>query len=404
MAREDFDYGVDPALVGGCNIRKWEKDGKLVGLVDADAIPYIVGYTTDELKYLQAQRSGDFYNHKWWKDACDHANFILNKWLLQAGCDAALLYVTDSSSNFRLNIGKQKQYKGQRVSEKPPFFAELKQWLIDFHDAKLSDGCEADDDISIEAHKRIIQLKADGCELWGEDHKRWSNFVILSKDKDLNIIPSWHCDVDTGEKYWVDQLGWLTPIFKEKEKTQYEYHPLFNGKPVPISKCCYFGRDSAGYIKPFPYNDHPKVVDDYTAAIDEIWYYAEKGMPVSQDVYARGKNKGNGKFKRVNMGKQKVEVLHRLKGAGLKFFYAQLLMGDSTDNYGGLEGCGVVGTYEALNNLSTERDLFDKVLSMYRAKYRHLAEEYMLEMGQLAWMQTKEKELWQFPFALNNPN
>jgi hypothetical protein len=54
-----------------------------------------------------------------------------------------------------------------------------------------------------------------------------------------------------------------------------------------------------------------------------------------------------------------------LFGGGHKFFYAQLLMGDNTDNIGGLQGYGPVFAYNLLNEATTERQLYELVAEMY---------------------------------------
>ncbi|QHJ81726.1 MAG: hypothetical protein [Caudoviricetes sp.] len=70
----------------------------------------------------------------------------------------------------------------------------------------------------------------------------------------------------------------------------------------------------------------------------------------------------------------------KVVGHGTKFFWAQMLMGDTADNVQGitrLHGklCGAVGAYEALNHIDSESDAAEFVLRAYMAaKQNPLAE------------------------------
>lgn len=61
----------------------------------------------------------------------------------------------------------------------------------------------------------------------------------------------------------------------------------------------------------------------------------------------------------------------KLKGKGTKFFWAQMLMGDTADNVQGLvslygKKCGGVAAFNLLDELSTESDAANAVLDAYR--------------------------------------
>lgn len=92
----------------------------------------------------------------------------------------------------------------------------------------------------------------------------------------------------------------------------------------------------------------------------------------------------------------------KLRGAGLRFFYAQTLMGDTVDNIAGLGRFGPVKTFQALMHCKTEQELFDTVLALYVQRYGpEEGRRRLLEMGRLAWM-TQEMDgskikLWVFP-------
>ena len=389
-----FDYGCDPSYIQEklSNIKVWPTEGTRTALVDADSIPYIVGYSSDMSQYLTAKRSGDFENSRVFQDKCDHANYLLNEWVNNAKCDSAILFLTNGADNFRLKIATAKPYKGQRVEEKPPFFYEIKNWLYTYHKAIMSDGCEADDEISMEAWRRILSFEG---ELWTPEHKAFSDFVIVSGDKDLGIIPTWRCQ-PKGNLEWIEPLGYLDPVWKEREITAYEYWPLFNGEAIALDDC----------VAPVHYAGSMCVKEKADLECNmEKWpmeylWWTREPFAVQQDTYSRGANKGKGKFKRVKVGTKPTEYIHKLRGGGLKFFYSQLLTGDSVDNYPGLPGVGFSTAYDLLNDASSEQELVSRVRLLYIQEHKGDIEKAMLalqEQGQLAWMITKRGELWSLP-------
>lgn len=94
----------------------------------------------------------------------------------------------------------------------------------------------------------------------------------------------------------------------------------------------------------------------------------------------------------------------KIKGTGLKFFYAQTLVGDSTDNYGGLYRYGAVRAYDLLSPCTDEEQMFRAVYGEYAARYDNPAER-LLEQGRLAWMTREFRDgqpvMWEFPFEVS---
>lgn len=87
----------------------------------------------------------------------------------------------------------------------------------------------------------------------------------------------------------------------------------------------------------------------------------------------------------------------KLTGVGLKFFYAQMIMGDSTDNIPGLPRQGPTKAFKILEQCNDEAELFEAVSGAYKAAYTTSAEEEaglvehlwhreMNEQAQLLWM------------------
>lgn len=281
---DNFDFGaevsekVDP-------VRVWPTEGSVVGLVDADLLPYQIAYGLDPIKVLRAQNrvdSGDCLSMSEtpeFLDAAESMAIRMNKWLEAAGCDAALPYMTKSDTNFRLDVAFSKPYKGQRNKEKPPFFYELREFLVTRMGAIMSDGEEADDLISIEAERRNKLLEEQGIILGSPTHKEFCDFVIISSDKDSRITSGRHYDPYYLKMTFGTPLGELEPVYKD-----------------------------------------------------------------------------DGKIKSI-------------KGSGLKFFYAQLLTGDSIDNYTGIPRFRLQKVYDLLGQLKSEQELYYAVLNEYKLKY-----------------------------------
>jgi hypothetical protein len=83
----------------------------------------------------------------------------------------------------------------------------------------------------------------------------------------------------------------------------------------------------------------------------------------------------------------KLELVNgKIKGTGLRFFYSQLLTGDTVDNIPGLKGVGPVAAYEALKDCEDERELYEAVCRMYEEKLGDDYDCYLREQAHLLWM------------------
>lgn len=107
---------------------------------------------------------------------------------------------------------------------------------------------------------------------------------------------------------------------------------------------------------------------------------------------------------KLNKEGEEVEYLHKLSGTGMKWFYAQLLMGDPTDNIPGCPGVGMAKIYPLLKDLTTEREMYSKVLLTYFDKVGLGSSEAMLEQAYLLWMVRERDEggkliMWEPPSA-----
>jgi hypothetical protein len=60
---------------------------------------------------------------------------------------------------------------------------------------------------------------------------------------------------------------------------------------------------------------------------------------------------------------------YKLTGTGLKWLYAQCLLGDPTDNIPGLPKCGGAAAFKILNPCESETELLDATIKLYQERY-----------------------------------
>jgi 5'-3' exonuclease len=76
----------------------------------------------------------------------------------------------------------------------------------------------------------------------------------------------------------------------------------------------------------------------------------------------------------------------KLRGTGSKFFFSQVLTGDTTDNYPGLPKCGVQGAFKLLDPTTTYQEGLEAVTEAYQKVYKDNWKAMLEEQGRLAWM------------------
>ena len=97
------------------------------------------------------------------------------------------------SGNFRKKINPE--YKANRKDKPPPkWLQSCRQFLITEWNAKISDGCEADD---------LLGITQD------------NETILCSLDKDLNMIPGWHFNWLKNELYEVQQFEGIKHFYKQ---------------------------------------------------------------------------------------------------------------------------------------------------------------------------------------------
>jgi len=84
----------------------------------------------------------------------------------------------------------------------------------------------------------------------------------------------------------------------------------------------------------------------------------------------------------------------------MTWFYAQLIMGDATDNIQGIPGAGKKKAEKVLSSCETEEDMYWAVLDLYQAYYSTLGYKPMdalIENARLLWMRREEGVNWNPP-------
>lgn len=110
--------------------------------------------------------------------------------------------------------------------------------------------------------------------------------------------------------------------------------------------------------------------------------------------------------KKILKSGERSNAIDKVSGTGLKWFYAQLITGDSTDNIPGLEGKGAGLVKQVIDPCTTEQELFRAACTAYKAKYGETYVERLLEQARLLWMHdTLDDEgkvvLWEMPYDEN---
>lgn len=148
----------------------------MTGLIDADFIPYIVCYN----------KVGE--PEKTLEEAISSANSYLQGLINSTNIDEFHLYFT-IGKNFRYNI--YPEYKTNRKNnEKPPFFNEVRDYLIKEYNGIHGYNLEADDVLNIYKNKYI---------------KEQVSYIVISTDKDINNLVGLNYDIKNNVARLVDE-------------------------------------------------------------------------------------------------------------------------------------------------------------------------------------------------------
>ena len=82
----------------------------------------------------------------------------------------------------------------------------------------------------------------------------------------------------------------------------------------------------------------------------------------------------------------------KIKGTGICWFYAQMLLGDNCDNIPGVPMYGPVKVEKLLRNITEESEMIAIVWNIYYTKFKDKAKDRFLEVADLLWMLRKKGE------------
>jgi 5'-3' exonuclease len=123
-----------------------------------------------------------------------NVNSMIKTILEQTGANEYQLFL-GGENNFRHDIATLKIYKGNRdPNHKPFFYHELREYLVNTWGAEVIDGMEADDMLGI-------------CQEL--------DTIIVTTDKDLDMIPGTHYNWKKKRSYWVTEEEGIYNFYKQ---------------------------------------------------------------------------------------------------------------------------------------------------------------------------------------------
>jgi 5'-3' exonuclease len=158
---------------------------KRTGLWDGDCLVWRFGWLTDHKVLVRSLEK------------------TLEEYSAKTECSTTKIFVADTAkSNFRYKVFAG--YKSSRVGKKrPPSEKFTRDYLLEHHGAIVIQGAEVDDALGIEQ----IRLS----QITDEDS------IIFTNDKDLDMIPGWHCDLDFQRKIKYKDTIQIRKAYKRQE-------------------------------------------------------------------------------------------------------------------------------------------------------------------------------------------
>ncbi len=181
---------------------------------DIDDDPQLIEEYPDEVPGRVAHIDADFlaymaaYERKGEEASLDDILFktrtMIRDKRREAGAEKAVLHLTPNTSNKggRYDIAIQKKYQGQRSSDdKPRYLEAVRDFMagLDGQERGVAwETAEADDGMAQAGWENYRAGTSDLC-------------VIVTKDKDLRMVPSLHMDWDSGmiRDTSQDPFGWI---------------------------------------------------------------------------------------------------------------------------------------------------------------------------------------------------
>lgn len=183
--------------------------------------------------FLAYQVSAD--NEKPIEDMMNNHDVAIETLRLMAGAEKVVSHLTasDGDKGNRFNLAIQKEYQANRKGkEKPEYLAVIKDWMVRDRGALSHADQEADDGL---AQANVDAIKA------GTPHLS----ILVSKDKDLQMVPGFHLDWEFGE---LEEVYGFGHIELDRSKSS----PKIRGKGTAYFFCQMLTGDTADNIAGLP--------------------------------------------------------------------------------------------------------------------------------------------------------
>ena len=139
-------------------------------IIDGDVLVYRAAFATQDKPPEEAE---NIINQL--------MDYVIGQTIMFPHGDNFFVWLT-GRGNFRYDLAKTQEYKGNRRDNvKPAHYQHIREYLQTEWGAQVTEGCEADDAISIEAYKGNLE-----------------STVIVSVDKDFDTVPCWRFDFSKG--------------------------------------------------------------------------------------------------------------------------------------------------------------------------------------------------------------
>lgn len=151
-------------------------------LIDGDILVYRAGFAVQS----GAVGEGDDIEYPPTSHALQAVKMMLNNIHQKCRYDQSWIFLSSNDkSNYRYEVAVTKPYKGNRTAGRPVYFDAIREYLVDKHGAVIVYGQEADDALGIASNT--------------------TDTVLVTIDKDLDMIPGWHFNFVKDLKYYVNR-------------------------------------------------------------------------------------------------------------------------------------------------------------------------------------------------------
>lgn len=154
----------------------------MLALIDADIVCYRIGFASEDAnEKICLARCAEFMEE-----------LVMKPWV---GDYKGFL---TGSNNFRKDVAVTAPYKGNRTQAKPKHYDLIREYLTKAWGCEVIQDQEADDAIGIAAYAAEEE-----------------SYVIMSIDKDLDMIRGWHYNFIKDKKYFVKEEDTMRTFYKQ---------------------------------------------------------------------------------------------------------------------------------------------------------------------------------------------